>query len=338
MIGSLHKYAVLQDVIANCNNVVINTLKQSTIREAEISLESFKNGGKRLRPALVILSSLTPNGGSLDNIDDSLIELAGAVELIHLSTLFHDDVIDEVDYRRQNMSARAKYGNHASVLAGDFALAEALDLVSKSRLSHTMPEFLRTIRVLVRGESLETVHKFNFDINEATYYEIISEKSASLFSLSCKVGALGQRSEFADTLGHFGWNLGMAFQMIDDLDDMLAHPNQSFDCDLRNGYLSLPVIKALNNLEDGNRDRLVKIIRDADFSPANELYIVSLCSEMGTIQQSNAAVYKHLENAAGTLTRFRNSDAKELMACIISDLRAYTDNQARNFVNFMESA
>ncbi len=337
MIGSLSKYAVLQEVIGKCNDLVIETLRQSKIREAEISLESFKNGGKRLRPALVILSSLTPNGDPIDQIDQSLIGLAGAVELIHLSTLFHDDVIDEVDFRRQNLSARAKYGNHASVLAGDFALAEALDLVSRNRFSHTMPEFLRTIRVLVRGESLETVHKFNFDMNEATYYEIISEKSASLFALSCKVGALGFHSEYADTLGHFGWDLGMAFQMIDDMDDMLAHPNQSFDCDLRNGYISLPIIKTLGYLEDGNRDRLVKIIKDADFSTDNEVYIVSLCNEMGAIRQCNDAVSKHLQNAENALTRFQSSEARELLSAIICDLKAYADNQAGNFLKFTGS-
>jgi geranylgeranyl pyrophosphate synthase len=337
MIGSLRKYAVLQKAIGKCNDLVIDTLKQSKIREAEISLESFKNGGKRLRPALVILSSLTPNGDPINQIDDSLIGLAGAVELIHLSTLFHDDVIDEVDNRRGNISARAKYGNHASVLAGDFALAEALDLVNRNRFSHTMPEFLRTIRVLVRGESLETVHKFNFDINEATYYEIISEKSASLFALSCKVGALGLHSEYADTLGHFGWDLGMAFQMIDDLDDMLAHPNQSFDCDLRNGYISLPIIKTLGNLEDGNRDRLVKIITESDFSTANEVFIVSLCNEMGAIEHCKHAIDKHLQNAENTLSRFRPGNAKELLAAIINDLKAYAVNQADNFLKFTGS-
>jgi len=337
MIGALSKYAVLQEAIARCNDVVVHTLQQSKIREAEISLESFKNGGKRLRPALAILSSLASNGEPLDRIDPSIIELAGAVELVHLSTLFHDDVIDEVDYRRQEMSARAKYGNHASVLAGDFALAEALDLVAKNRFSHTMPEFLRTIRVLVRGESLETVHKFNFDINEAIYYEIISEKSASLFALSCKVGALALHSEYADTLGHFGWDLGMAFQMIDDLDDMLAHPNQSFDCDLRNGYISLPVIKTLAGLEDGNRDRFMKIIQDADFSPANEKFIVSVCSEMGALRQCHDAIEKHLQNAGKTLARFGTGDAKGLLQAIIGDLQIYAGNQADNFLKFSQA-
>ncbi len=334
MIKALKKYASLQDSINRCNDVVLEVLQKSTIREAAISLESFKNGGKRLRPALVILTSQVPAGRPINDLDVPLLQLAGAVELIHLSTLFHDDVIDEVDVRRHKQSARAKYGNHVSVLAGDFALAEALHLVEQSGLMHTMPDFLRTIRVLIRGESLETLHKFDFDINEATYYEIISEKSASLFALSCKIGALSRRSELADTLGHFGWNLGMAFQMIDDLDDMLAHPNNMMDCDLVNGYLSLPIIKALSNLEDGHRDRLVKIIDGGDFSPANEVYIVSLCNEMGTIQQCSDEIHKHLDNAGKTLARFDHSEAKDMLSNIVKDLKAYTDNQVSNFLKF----
>ncbi|NIM20167.1 MAG: hypothetical protein GTO51_08035 [Candidatus Latescibacteria bacterium] len=337
MIESLKKYAVLQEVIDRCNSVVLEILRKSTIREAAIALESFENGGKRLRPALLILTSQVPDCKPIDDIESPLLDLAGAVELIHLATLFHDDVIDEVDIRRRSVSARVKYGSHASVLAGDFALAEALHLVERSRLKHTMPEFLRTIRVLVRGESLETLHKFNFDLNEATYYEIISEKSASLFALSCKVGALSYRSEYADMLGHFGWNLGMAFQMIDDLDDMMAHPNQTLDCDLQNGYISLPVIKVLSNLEDGHKDRLVKIIEEGDFSPANEVYIVSLFNETGTINQCTKGIDKHLDNAAQTLHRFQPGEARDLLFCIIEDLKNYTNNQTQNFVRFAAS-
>jgi geranylgeranyl pyrophosphate synthase len=150
MIEALKKYAALQNSIQRCNGLVLEVLQKSAIREASIALESFKNGGKRLRPALVILTSQVPTGRPIEDLDEPLLQLAGAVELIHLSTLFHDDVIDGVDVRRQEKSARAKYGNHASVLAGDFALAEALQLVERSGLMHTMPDFLRTIRVLVR--------------------------------------------------------------------------------------------------------------------------------------------------------------------------------------------
>jgi len=335
MIQALKKYAVLKDVIDRCDETVAEVLRANTLREANIALESFNNGGKRLRPALLILSSMVPRDTRLDDIDSSLIDLAGAVELVHLATLFHDDVIDEVDTRRQKLSARLKYGNYASVLTGDLALAEALELVHRSGHLEAMPEFIRTLRVLVRGESIETSNKFNYGLSEAEYYEIISEKSASLFALSCKVGALSRGPEFADSLGHFGWNLGMAFQMIDDLDDLVDHPNHSYDCDLRNGYLALPMIRVLGSLRDGHRDRLVEIIDTGDFSPENERLVVSLCMEMGAFEGTNAEIHKHLGRARDSLGRFAPGAARDLLSQVVVDLEAYADRQVENFVSYL---
>jgi octaprenyl-diphosphate synthase len=337
MIQALKKYAVLADVIERCNRVVRETLSRNSIREASVAVESFNNGGKRLRPALMILSSAVPDGGSIQDVGPDLIHLAGAVELVHLATLFHDDVIDEVDHRRAKMSARLKYGNYVSVLSGDFALAEALQLVQRSGRVEAMPDFVRTLSVLVRGESLETVHKFDYDLTEAQYFDIISEKSASLFSLSCKVGAMRSGAQFADTLGHFGWNLGMAFQMIDDLDDLLDSPNRSYDCDLRNGYLSLPMIRVLSGMQDGNRDELVDIIETADFRPETERFIVSLCLERGAIDETQKEIRRHLDRAASRLDRFVESEARDLLYGIVADLKAYSDNQVSNFASFVET-
>lgn len=337
MIRALKKYAVLNDVIDRCNNVVLDTLGRNTIREASIAIESFNNGGKRLRPALLILSSMVPDSRSFDDVEPELIDLAGAVELVHLATLFHDDVIDEVDHRRSKQSARLKYGNYVSVLSGDFALAEALELVQRSEYTETMPEFIRTLRVLVRGESLETRHKYNYDLSEAQYFDIISEKSASLFALSCKVGGMIRGIQYADSLGHFGWNLGMAFQMIDDLDDMLDNPNRSYDCDLRNGYLSLPMIRVLDGLEDGHRHELVQIIETADFAPENERFIVSLCLEHGAIDGTRDEIHRHLERAASTLDRFDPSDSRRLLEQVLADLKTYSNQQVANFSNFLQT-
>lgn len=338
MIQALKKYDALRDVVERCNTMVIDRIRENSIQEAGIALESFNNGGKRLRPILLVLSAKAHNGGALDDVNDCLIRLAGAIELVHLATLFHDDVIDQVDTRRSKLSARLKYGNYASVLTGDFALAEALDLVHRSGVAPAMPEFIRTLRVLVRGESLETAHKFDFALKEAQYYEIISEKSASLFALSCKAGALASGSDLADTLGHFGWNLGMAFQMIDDLDDMLDNPQRSYDCDLRNGYLALPVIRVLDALKDGHRERLVRVITDADFSAETERYIVDLCMEFGGISQTHQAIARHLDRAAETVTRFAASQARDLLSGVCVDLRVYADQQIENFASFSREA
>jgi len=335
MIHALKKYEVLNDVIERCNDVVGSVLANNTIQEAAIAMESFNNGGKRLRPALLILSSLVPDGRGFGDVEPEMIELAAAVELVHLSTLFHDDVIDEVDHRRNKRSARIKYGNYVSVLTGDLALTEALELVHRSGHAEAMPEFIRTLRVLVRGESLETTHKYDYDLNEAQYYDIISEKSASLFALSCKIGGMSRGVHYADTLGHFGWSLGMAFQMIDDLDDMLDNPNRSYDCDLRNGYFALPMIRVLGNLDDGHRDDLVRIIEKADFAPENERFIVSLCLEHGAIDETRGEIHRHLDRAVSLLDRFDGSDSRDMLALVVSDLKAYSANQVKNFTSFV---
>jgi geranylgeranyl pyrophosphate synthase len=325
----------MNSVIDRCDARVLEAIQGSSIREAKIAAESFKNGGKRLRPALMVLSSLVTNGAPIDTVDEPLVDLAAAVELIHLATLFHDDVIDDVETRRGQASARVKYGNHASVLAGDFVLAEALLLVQKSGLHHTMPEYLRTIRVLVQGESRETLHKFDFDVSEAVYYEIISEKSASLFSLSCKAGAMSRRSEYADVLGHFGWNLGMAFQMIDDLDDMLDLPRGMKDCDLKNGYLALPLIHAFNNLRDGYRDELVRTIRSGDFSRENEKKIIAVCRDNGGFELAVSEIRNHLGRASEAIGRFDGAlEAKDLLENVIADLTAYAEVQINDFAAF----
>jgi geranylgeranyl pyrophosphate synthase len=338
VIQALKKYAVLTDVIERCNQVVLDTLARNSIREASIAIESFNNGGKRLRPALMILSSAVPEALGVNDAEPDLIDLAGAVELVHLATLFHDDVIDEVDHRRSKMSARLKYGNYVSVLSGDFALAEALQMVQRSGHVEAMPDFIRTLRVLVRGESMETEHKFDYDLTEAQYFDIISEKSASLFALSCKVGAMRSGAQYADTLGHFGWSLGMAFQMIDDLDDLLDNPNRSYDCDLRNGYLALPMIRVLSGLRDGHRDELVDIIESADFRPETERFIVALCLEHGAIDETREEIQRHLDRAASGLERFDQSESRDLLYGIVGDLKAYSDNQVSNFTSFVETS
>jgi geranylgeranyl pyrophosphate synthase len=327
----------MRELIDRCNAVVLGTLSASNIREAKIASESFKNGGKRLRPMLAILASMVPKGVSRDEVPSALIELAAAIELIHLATLFHDDVIDEVEERRAKLSARAKYGNYISVLAGDYALSEALLLVHRSGRNEAMPEFLRTIRVLVSGESRETNHKFDFDINEAAYYEIISEKSASLFALSCKVGGMLTGSELADVLGHLGWNLGMAFQMIDDLDDMIDAPEGSTDCDLKNGYLALPIIHTLGDLRDGHREALLDIIRRGEFNDEDQRRIIMACTDRGGFRHAKSEIDKHLDRAVQALGHFDPSEARTMLEQIINDLGIYSAAQVEEFSKLYKS-
>jgi octaprenyl-diphosphate synthase len=334
MFEALKKYESMRPVIERCNRVVLETLASSEIREAKIAGESFKNGGKRLRPLLMVLSSMASNRSGSGRVSTPLIELAAAVELIHLATLFHDDVIDEVENRRMKLSARAKYGNFVSVLAGDYVLSEALLLVHRSGMHQTMPEFLKTIRTLVSGESRETNHKFDFAMDEPTYCDIISEKSASLFALSCRVGGMSVQSDGHDALGDFGWHLGMAFQMIDDLDDMLGLPGGSMDCDLQNGYLALPVIRLLTQLQDGHREELVQLLQQPEFSWDTEKRIAVLCTDHGGIEHAGRQIESHLDLAREMLGPFESNDGADMLHRIVEDLRAYAGGQVAGFQAF----
>jgi geranylgeranyl pyrophosphate synthase len=130
----------------------------------------------------------------------------------------------------------------------------------------------------------------------------------------------------------------MAFQMIDDLDDMLDSPQKSFDCDLRNGYLALPMIRVLNALQDGHRERLVQIIETGDFRPEHERFIVDLCHEYDAITETRAAIERHLVRADDTLSRFAASPARDLLGGIVADLRAYAGHQVENFTEFSRRA
>lgn len=336
MMEALKKYEPMQSEIERCNARVLEILESSRVREAKIAAESFKNGGKRLRPMLMILSSMASNGHNGAQAADLLIELASAVELVHLATLFHDDVIDEVESRRTTLSARVKYGNFVSVLAGDYVLTEALLLVQRSGAHHTMPDFLETIRVLVSGESLETNHKYDFNMSEQDYFNIISEKSASLFTLSCKVGGMTVHSDRATTLGEFGWSLGMAFQMIDDLDDMLGITNGSMDCDLKNGYLALPVIRLLSGIDRGGRERVVDLIRAGRFGPEEEKQLVMLCTEHGGLQHTRKEIGNHLDRAKQKLDCFDSNPSTDMLRSIVTDLQSYADGQVRGFYGAMK--
>ncbi len=328
---ALKKYEAVQPVIERCNQKVLDVLKTSQIREARIAAESFGNGGKRLRPMLMFLAAVASNGSRIGHASKSLIELAAAVELVHLATLFHDDVIDEVESRRMVLSARVKYGNYISVLAGDYVLSEALLLAHRSGVSAAMPEFLRTIQILVSGESRETNHQFDLDIDEATYFDIISEKSAALFALSCKIGGMTEQSDRAEAMGEFGWNLGMAFQMIDDLDDMVGLTNGSLDCDLKNGYIALPVIHVLADLQDGHRDRLVDMLRSGDFTPDDERQILTICTDHGGMRRTRDEIESRLDRARESLADFDQNEGRKMLEGILTDLKTYSDGQLADF-------
>src|SRR3989454_3723497 len=241
--------------------------------EKQISLESVASveavsaigqylqasGGKRLRPALLLLSSkLIGDGGP------SAIRLGAVVEIIHAATLVHDDVIDAAETRRGRPSTNAQWGNHTSVLAGDWLYMQAFQVAVRQRNFRVLDVLIALTQMMVEGELLQLERIGHIDVSEADYMELVHRKTAGLFSACARLGALvaGADAAAEDKLGEYAWNLGMAFQLIDDVLDFTAREQtlgKPVGSDLREGKITLPLIYALERASAEER-RLVEIV------------------------------------------------------------------------------
>ena len=219
------------------------------------------SGGKRLRPSLLLLSSkLIGDGGP------SAVRLGAVVEIIHAATLVHDDVIDEAEIRRGRPSTNAQWGNHTSVLAGDWLYMQAFQIAVRERNFRVLDILIGLTQMMVEGELLQLERIGHIDVSEADYMELVHRKTAGLFSACARLGSLvaGADSSSEDKLGDYAWNLGMAFQLVDDMLDFTAREQtlgKPVGGDLREGKITLPLIYALERATPDER-RLIEIILD----------------------------------------------------------------------------
>ena len=226
-------------------------------------------GGKRFRPMLVLLTGMLAGA---EPTSDPLVDAGVVVELVHLSTLYHDDVIDAADVRRGSPAAHVKWSNTVAILTGDFLLARASELSAALGVEVTRV-MARTIADLCAGQIREVqgslaAREHGAPAQEPTrqhYLSVIGEKTASLISASCRLGAIlsGQRPEAVEIVTDYGWRLGMSFQLADDVLDLTGVPGESGKLpgtDLREGVRTLPVLLALE--ADGERSPLERLIAD----------------------------------------------------------------------------
>src|SRR5580700_11686096 len=224
--------------------------------EREISLESVASvdavttisrylqdgGGKRLRPTLVLLASQL-----VGEVSDGTVRMAAVVEMIHAATLVHDDVIDIAKTRRGRPSSNAIWGNHTCVLAGDWLYMQAFQLALRERNFHVLDLLIGLTQMMVEGELLQLERIGKIDVSEADYMELVDRKTACLFSVCAKLGALVSHSDqqTQERLGEYAWNLGMAFQLVDDVLDFTAREKilgKPVGGDLREGKVTLPLV------------------------------------------------------------------------------------------------
>ncbi|WP_038675268.1 polyprenyl synthetase family protein [Pelosinus sp. UFO1] len=265
----------------------------------DISKHLVEAGGKRLRPALYFMC--TKN--QVSNME-KIMPMAIAIELIHMATLVHDDVIDNATTRRGKSTANSCWGNHSSVLIGDYLFAKAFSLVANKASNEMLKVLTDVICSMCEGEINQNRSTFIADQTENDYLKRIEQKTADFIAASCELGglAVGLSLEETKALREYGYSLGMAFQITDDILDITASSEQigkPVGNDLRQGIVTLPVIFALENSAD--RDELREIVQTKNMSEEKIKRGLSIIQDTEAIEYSYKRVSDYLDHARSVI-------------------------------------
>jgi octaprenyl-diphosphate synthase len=271
------------------------------------------SGGKRLRPALLILIS-SMLGGSRERAT----LLAAVIEFIHTATLLHDDVIDEADMRRGLAAANTIWGNEASVLVGDFLFAMAFDLAVDQGSLKILKSLSAATRRLAEGEILELMKTADITTSEEDYLKIIDGKTAILMASACEVGALnaGADEKLTAQLQEFGSQIGIAFQMVDDILDYASREEElgkSIGIDLEEGKLTLPLIHTLKQALPQECERVREIITADYVRPEDFTFVLQLIKRCQGLEYTRTQADKCLERAHTILEQLPDSTEKQAL-------------------------
>ena len=253
-------YAPIRKELDEVEELLRRELRSQNAFVDRLAKHGFRLGGKRLRPALVLLAAKA--AGRLKS--DHLV-LAAAVELIHTATLVHDDVLDEATLRRHLDTVNARWDNEASVLLGDYLFTRSICLVSSVDGSYACRAVGEATQIMCEGELQQVESRGNYDLTEEEYFNIIGNKTAALVACCCRLGAhySGADPEVCDTFSRFGQELGVAFQIADDLLDVLgdeAVAGKSLGTDLVKQKATLPLIRLLSQADAEDRGKLIAIL------------------------------------------------------------------------------
>ncbi len=301
---------------------------------AEISSYLCEGGGKRLRPALLLLAA-----GASGYRGPSAIRLGAVAELIHSATLVHDDVIDGANTRRGRPSANVRWGNHMSVLAGDWLYMQSFEMALRERNFKILDILIDLTQNMVEGELLQLTRLGKIDLTEAEATELAYRKTACLFSGCARLGAvLGRQPErVEEALAEYGRNAGLAFQLVDDLLDFTASPEQLGKpvlSDLKEGKVTLPLIFALEAEaasepagDEGNghaagrphregRKLVAKVLEERGFLSVRPEQITRLVRETGALDRAAGLAREYVGRAKACLEELPESEYRRALLAV----------------------
>jgi heptaprenyl diphosphate synthase len=294
-------------------NVIENELEETIKAESPLlhqaSLHLLQAGGKRIRPVFVLLAA---KFGEYDI--DKIKNVAVSLELIHMASLVHDDVIDDAELRRGQPTIKAKWDNKIAMYTGDYIFARALELITNVENPHAHKILSHTLVELCIGEIEQIKDKYNYDQNIRTYFRRIKRKTAMLIAVSCQLGGIAANVEedIHKKLFKFGYFVGMSYQIIDDVLDFVGTEKElgkPAGGDLHQGNITLPALFAM---EDHRISEQIRIVHEG-----TERYdienIIALVKDSGAIEKSLQISDKYLQKALGVLEELPHSRSKKAL-------------------------
>ncbi|MBN1299651.1 MAG: polyprenyl synthetase family protein [Melioribacteraceae bacterium] len=276
----------------------------------------LKQKGKKIRPVLVLLSAKVAGG-----VTERTYRGATLVEMLHTATLVHDDVVDRAEKRRGLPSINAVWKNKVAVLMGDYLLSRGLLIAVENKDFDFLQTITNTVKRMSEGELLQISKTRKLDNDEETYYRIISDKTASLLSTCCEIGAMSttDKTEEVSAMKEFGENLGMAFQIRDDILDYIGSSmiiGKTPGRDIKDKKLTLPLIYALRNCDKSDASAILKLIKSGEKIKDVEI-VVNFVKEHGGLDYADRKALEFAEKAKKTLDIFPLSESKTALESLI---------------------
>jgi octaprenyl-diphosphate synthase len=276
--------------------------------------------GKMLRPTLVLLAGLAA-AETEGVLGDEHVTLATVVEMVHMATLVHDDILDGAEVRRRGATINHLHGNEAAVLLGDFLISHAYHLCSSVGNSKYARMVARTTNILCEGELTQNFHRGNWTLDEKTYYLIIYRKTAALTETCCRLGAMvstnaqgAKRAAWIEALGTYGRQLGLAFQIIDDILDICGQQKtvgKSLGTDIEKGKLTLPLIHFLKTAAPQHCDLLIGLLESQDHDRVER--VRQLLAPSPSIAYARGEAERLVQEAIDALAVLPASEAREAL-------------------------
>jgi octaprenyl-diphosphate synthase len=304
-------HEVVKSEFEEVNGIIINRLNSEVDLVENIGQYIIDGGGKRMRPLLVILSAKVSGYKGSDHL-----HLAAVIEFIHTATLLHDDVVDTSDLRRGKATANTKFGNAPSVLVGDFLYSRAFQMLVGVGNLDVMQTIADTTNAISEGEVQQLANARNSNISEDVYKKVIFKKTAILFDAAAKIGAIiaEPNTGHIKSLSDYGRNIGMAFQLMDDVLDYNGDSEnlgKYIGDDLAEGKMTLPLIYAMKNGKNSQKLVIQEAIKNTNVCDLKN--ILTIIRETGALEYSMSCAKKHAMDAKRCLVDLPKSIEKIAM-------------------------